>query len=103
MNPGTERLRISQQSDGAYALVGEIDTHTAPLISSELNEFPEERSLHINLAQVTFIDSSGLRVLIELHKSREAANAKLVLEKISPSVEKLLQITGLTDHLHIAE
>ncbi|PRY01650.1 STAS domain-containing protein [Allonocardiopsis opalescens] len=78
-------------------LTGEIDVATAPQLRSSLEPAfgaPEPR-LVIDLAGVTFIDSSGLRVLIETHKRAEQDGGSLALARPSPWVVRLLRVTGL--------
>ena len=55
----------------------------------------------LDLASVTFIDSSGLRVLIDAHRRAEADGRVLVIVHPSPPVSRLFEISGLTNHLHV--
>ena len=53
------------------------------------------------MADVTFMDSSGLRVLIDLQQRAEAAPRRLILRAPSQSVTRLLEVSGLSDHFSI--
>jgi anti-anti-sigma factor len=46
---------------------------------------------------VSFIDSSGLRVLIELSERATALGARVVLASPSRSMARLIELTGLDD------
>ncbi|MGK0331181.1 MAG: anti-sigma B factor antagonist, partial [Minisyncoccia bacterium] len=51
---------------------------------------------------VQFMDSSGLRVLIGAHHRAAAAKRKLLICRPSKSVFRIIEISGLSDHLHVA-
>jgi anti-anti-sigma factor len=52
------------------------------------------------LSGLGFIDSSGLRVIITADRDLAAQDGRLVLRAPSDNVRRLLEITGLLDHLH---
>lgn len=49
----------------------------------------------LDLGQVTFMDSSGLGVLVRLRKEADGQSKSFTLVGVSPSVERLLEVTGL--------
>jgi len=55
----------------------------------------------IDLSAVGFVDSSGLRVLVEAHQRAEAEQRRLVLSGSSRPVRRLLEISGLMDYLNV--
>jgi anti-sigma B factor antagonist len=57
--------------------------------------------VRIDMAGVQFIDSSGLRVLIGAHQRAATAKRKLLIGRPSKSVLRIIEISGLSDHLHI--
>ena len=93
------RLELNVGPDGALVLAGEIDSYTAADLSARLVDDPPIDVL--DLAGVTFIDSSGLRVLVEAHQARTARGSRLVLRSPSASVQRLLEISGLAGHLDV--
>lgn len=93
------RLDLSLDIDGALVLVGEIDSYTAPQLGDRLADDPSVDVL--DLAGVSFIDSSGLRVLVEGHQARVDRGARLVLRAPSAAVQRLLEISGLAGHLDV--
>lgn len=96
------RLSVTEVDGSTTALVGEIDAHTAPVLSERFAALPEGHGdFCIDMAGVEFMDSSGLRMIIELHQRAESASRRLVLRDPSQAVARLLEISGLTDHLHI--
>lgn len=57
----------------------------------------------INLAQVDFIDSSGLGALVGLYSTANAQGAKIRLSNISKRFHELLQITKLLTVFEVYE
>jgi anti-sigma B factor antagonist len=76
---------------------GEVDLATATqLQEAVLRHLSAERSLWLDLAGVTFMDSSGLHVLIASQRRAAPLGSPLVIARASPAVERLLQVTGTT-------
>ena len=94
------RLDLSMDADGALVLHGEIDSYTAPDLAERLGGEPPVDI--VDVAGVTFIDSSGLRVIVEAHHARTSAGSRLVLRSPSAAVQRLLEISGLAGHLDLA-
>src|SRR3712207_1854441 len=99
MGPDETRLELSVGPDGALVLDGEIDTFTAPSLEARLAA--DSTIDVVDLAGVNFIDSSGLRVLVQVHQSRLATGDGLTLRSPSASVQRLLEISGLSTHLDV--
>ena len=88
---------------GGVVLSGEIDAHTAPRLDDRLTPLPGAGTdVSIDLAGVEFIDSSGLRVLIAAHRRAAEAGRRVVLARPCPAVVRLIEISGLSDHLTVA-
>lgn len=88
-------------ADAVFTLRGELDPHTAPGLRAEIDRvLASGRSrLVLDLAGLTFIDSSGLRVIIGAHKDAARREGRLVLRSPSQTTRRLLDITGLLDHI----
>jgi anti-sigma B factor antagonist len=52
------------------AVSGEVDLATADLVRAALAETPCDQSVVIDLTELSFIDCSGLRVLLDEHRRR---------------------------------
>lgn len=92
-------LSITPTSDGV-AIAGEIDAHTAPAVAAALAA-AEHDPLIVDLSAVDFVDSSGLRVLLEAHQARKAAGNSLVLAQPSPAVQRVLDVAGVDGYLTV--
>lgn len=85
--------------------VGEIDIYTAPEFKVQLlNTIDEiDTDLVIDGEQLSYIDSTGLGVLISgLKKMKEKEN-NIIIENIKPNINKLFTITGLNKVFIIKE
>jgi anti-anti-sigma factor len=78
-------------------LEGELDLATAPLLTEALLDFASEREVHLDLALLTFLDSSGLHVITALARSQNGGRS-VVLVNPSTSVMRSLEITGIDQH-----
>jgi len=94
-------LAITPTASG-FAVAGEIDAHTAPTIS-EAVAASELNSLEIDLSGVEFVDSSGLRALIEAHQQFQANGGSLTLVRPSAVVARLFDISGVGEYLNISD
>ena len=103
--PMTANLKIEESTHDGHDVLdvsGEIDLATAPELESTLAERVGARKTIVDLSRVSFIDSTGLRVLLTIHETAETAGGQLVLISAEGPVTKLCAITGVRDLLHIA-
>jgi anti-sigma B factor antagonist len=89
--------------DGAQVVevAGELDIASAPKLVHELGTL-EPCDVTVDLARVTFIDSSGLRCLREAHERMQGDGSTLSVRGTSPIVRRAFEITGL-DQVLLAE
>ena len=85
------------------SLAGEIDLANAGEIEAELRrvEATVAEVILVDLSGVSFIDSTGLKVLISAAARSRDAN-RLVLTGVTPSVLRVLRIAGIADRLPLA-
>ena len=87
-------------------LRGELDLATAPLLHKHIDALRAGNGQHralvlLDLAEVTFCDSSGLRALLEILDRCHRVGTNLRLTNVPPSVHRLFQLTGTTSVLNI--
>lgn len=87
--------------DDRLVVSGEVDAHSAPTLEAHLADQPSDRPLRLDLAGVTFMDSSGLRVLIDAHQRATEADHPMTIVRPSRVVTRLLEISGLDEHLDV--
>lgn len=79
-------------------IVGELDLVVADKLKKQIDEKLNEgiiKNLIINLEKVTFIDSSGLGMIIGRYKKMSAKNGKIFIVGAKPNVEKILFFSGI--------
>lgn len=92
-----EDLLTIETSDHGLRAVGEIDAHTAPTLAAAIDAAAP--TVRLDLSGVEFVDSSGLRVLIDAHQRMQEAGGSLTIATPSPAVKRLLEISGVDDYL----
>ena len=95
-------LFLEVDRDGPAAVLsvkGELDASTAPDLADLCHSVHAAgaRDVVIDLTDTSFLDSSGLRALIEAHRLF-AEGGNLQLAHASEPVRRLLEITGLDDY-----
>ncbi len=99
-NPGLTALDIvveDEEHRTVVRLLGEIDAATSAKLRSALVECVDrDRDVVVDLAGVRFIDSSGLGVLVGALRRATTAGRRLSLRSPTPSLQRVLDMTGLT-------
>lgn len=101
-------LRLSTDASGGCAVVtvhGEIDLGSAHRLSdAALAALQQVGSrLVLDLAGVSFMDSTGLKVLLALHKRAQVAGGRLLLAGPTRTVLRVLTVTGLDQAFEICD
>jgi len=78
-------------------LEGEIDLHNSPEVAESLRTMIEKKPqvAVVDLAKVTYFDSSGLAVLIEGMQKVQEYGGKFALANVQESVQHILEIARL--------
>ena len=81
----------------AVAVRGELDIRSSPDLRAWLSRVLEQGAsqLAVDLSGVSFMDSSGLGVLVGAHKRLARGGSRLQVIGASPAVVRLLTVTGL--------
>ena len=82
---------------------GRIDTLTSPDLESALNPFllEENTQITIDFKEVSYISSSGLRVIIKAAQKAKSVNGEIELINLNDSVAQVLEITGFQSFFKI--
>jgi anti-sigma B factor antagonist len=99
-------LSVESRAQPAVAVVeasGEVDLATVPKLREEISEHIVARrtNLLVDLRAVTYLDSTGLGVLVGAAKAVNAAGGSLRLVCDNPRLLRLLRITGLDKALAV--
>ena len=99
-------LRVVPQTVGFRCVLdvqGEIDVATAGMLRSALEEALESgrRDIWVDLSEVTFMDSSGLKMLAQADHDVAGHNGRLTVICPTGPVRRTLELTGLVDELGV--
>jgi len=99
-------LSLDSEREGdlhTIALTGELDLANAPDLDRELRrvEATDAEVILVDLWGVSFVDSSGMKVLVTAAARCRARN-RLVLQCASPNVLRALRLAGVADVLPLA-
>lgn len=86
-------------------LHGDLDVATAPVVLEHVEALFETgiTVLILDASELTFVDSKGLSLILNLHKQSAAGNSTLLLRGVGPQLAQLLRVAGLTDFLDRAD
>jgi anti-sigma B factor antagonist len=78
-------------------LRGELDVATAPSLRDTVVRMISEGRTHLEFdcTSLSFIDSTGLGVLIGARARALAANGNVALSGVRPALQRLLAVTGI--------
>ena len=95
-------IEIKKSADATtIALAGRLDTTTAPELEQTINEVhAEAKNLVIDLKNLEYISSAGLRVLLGAQKKMMKIGTMKVTN-VSEEVMEVFDMTGFTDILTI--
>ena len=97
------RLAVVENTGGALdpSVQGELDIDTSPALAEVLNKLIETdgiTDLSLALADVTFIDSSGLQTVLKT-STKLLDHGRLVVASASLPVKRLMDVAGVTQLL----
>ena len=98
-------LKESVGNDIKIVLFGEIDIYTSQSFKSELNEIIKscKGDLFIDCKELTYIDSTGLGILVGALKEIRKDNNEIYICNLKENIKKLFLITGLDKLFKIEE
>ena len=91
--------RNLEASKLTLAPIGRVDTITSPELEAAI-VLDGVEELVFDLAQVDYISSAGLRVLLSAQKKMAGKSMKIVNAK--PAVKEVFDITGFSDNFTFA-
>lgn len=76
-------------------LAGRLDTATAPQFERKVKQWGDEiNELVLDLSELTYISSMGLRVLLRTQKTMNEHEQRLVIKNMGESVREVFEMTG---------
>lgn len=89
----------------SLALSGELDVASAHWVGDELRRIEERRPrvLVLDLRELRFMDSTGLRILLEADRRARAREARLVVVRGPETVHRVFRIARLDERLELVD
>jgi len=104
--PGEFMLSSAREGNAhVIRLFGELDLATAPEVEDELQrvELTDALTIVLDLSGLTFMDSSGLRLILRAEARSRADSCRLRLLRGPASVQRVFAITGMDGVLPFAD
>jgi anti-sigma B factor antagonist len=97
LEPERQRVRVRP--------IGEIDMATVPVVQAHLSELVAAgfKELTLDLRDVCFLDSSGLRMILEWDACSRSDGFSFGLVQGPPTVQRLFDLTHTTELLSFTE
>ena len=102
----SHELQLESGAEDGTPLVtarGEIDMQSSPRLLAELRRLERERRVVLDLSGVSYIDSSGIAVLIQGLKAARRNGQQFVLRRPSAKVMAVLELADLTSLFEIEQ
>src|SRR5580693_1151558 len=100
--PSSSNLKISVDQEGKDAVVrvtGRVDVDSSPDLRDRLRTLLSEEALPqtiiVDLADVSYIETSGIATLIESLRSARHHQINFRLQRLSGAVLRLFEVTGV--------
>jgi anti-sigma B factor antagonist len=92
-----------QQDRVVLHLDGELDLASSPIFERALEgpEIVETPLLVLDLDDLRFVDSTGLRVILLAHEGARARGQEFAITPGSSQVQRLLSITSVAEHMRV--
>lgn len=97
-------LNIKTINDVKIATIkGDIDASTAPSVTQEVLPLIEPgKRMILDMTEVPFMSSAGLRVLLSLYRQTSVKEGKLLLVGLNEELQDTMEVTGFLEHFQIS-
>lgn len=98
-------MRIESEKNGdklTLWLYGRLDTSTEPQLQKVMKtELEDIKDLQIDMEQLEYVSSAGLRVLLSASKKLKAAGGNMSVWHANDDIKEVFEITGFKDIIDI--
>ena len=104
--PELFRCETSCEPQSARILaIGELDVSAEPILSAEIEALRGAgyRRLIVDLSRLAFIDSTGLRCLLDYHAEARRDGFTIDLIRGPETVQRVFELTGTLTHLRFID
>ncbi|HUR87275.1 MAG TPA: STAS domain-containing protein [Solirubrobacteraceae bacterium] len=106
--PTFDELTLTSEPDDdghVIRLFGELDIASAEMLERELErvEATDAPRIVVDLSGLTFMDSTGIRLLLTTHKRQQDGADRLRLRRGPDSVHRVFELSGVVEILPFAD
>ena len=94
-------LSVDVDTSGAFVVHGDIDIAGGPTLETYVLGSDDGSPIVLDLRDVEFIDSSGLRTLLTATRQAQRHDTVVRLRNVGAAVRRMLEITGTSDQFEI--
>ncbi|MDH3038763.1 STAS domain-containing protein [Streptomyces sp. TRM75561] len=94
-------VRYTDKHTAVIVVTGDVDLHTAPVLRAEALTAMTRGARHLvlDMAEVDFVDSTGLTTLIVLLHATEKAGGSVRVARVPERLERMVTMTGIAELL----
>lgn len=79
-------------------LEGRLDTTTTPLLERKIKQWGDDiTELTLDFSEITYISSMGLRLILQIYKSMNGRNGRLIVKNMTEPVREVFEMTGFVN------
>lgn len=96
-------MTIEKKTENAkreMTIIGRLDTTTAPALEAEIKMLDGITELVLDFAEIEYISSAGLRVLLSAQKVMNQ-QGKMIIKNVNTAISEVFEITGFSDFLTV--
>lgn len=95
--------RVDSGAEVVLQLIGELDSAGIGHFNEAARDLPAHGHVKLDLSELAFMDSSGLRVLMSLDLRSRAEHWTLTLHAPQPQILKILKLCGFEQRFEITQ
>lgn len=95
------KIHSNRNEQLVVSVVGRLDTTTAPKFQSQMDALGSPRLLMFDFAELEYLSSAGLRVILSTYKKLKAVGGETVISSPNETVMQVLKLTGFSDIIQI--
>lgn len=93
---------VNRGDEGELLLIGRLDANSAPETEQIFRQMAERfDKVVLNMGQLEYISSAGLRVIKIIHMAMKKKNGSLVIKNVKKMVLEVFEMTGFAGLLNI--
>lgn len=89
---------FSGSSNHCVSIPKELNIHTVSTVADEFSQLSENgvKNLLLDMAEVKFIDSTGLALLVKAYRQVVKQNGNLIMYSVDPTIQSFLELSRMT-------